>query len=99
MRELLDELDQRWTAMFKALAAGDDVPPSMRLRTEGMMESALLLGQASVEELDHGMNRCFQGAFHSSISEDFGDDWREFYPFPQIPAMGLRAPVYPSTRD
>ena len=99
MRELLDELNQRWTAMFNALATGDDVPPSMRLRAEGMMESALLLGQVSIEELDREMGRCYQGAFRSSITEDFGTDWREFYPFPQIPAMGLRAPVYPSTKD
>jgi len=85
--------------MFKALAKGDDVPPSMRLRAEGMMESALLLGQASIEVLDHEMGECYQEAFHSSITEDFGTDWREFYPFPQIPAMGQRAPVYPSTKD
>tara|TARA_R110001599_G_scaffold353885_1_gene602468 strand:- start:38599 stop:38898 length:300 start_codon:yes stop_codon:yes gene_type:complete len=99
MEKLTKELKQRWTAMFTALATGDDVPPSMRLRTEGMMESALLLGQASIEELDRAMNRCYHGAFNTSITEDFGVDWREFYPFPQIPAMGLRAPVYPSTND
>lgn len=99
MRKLLEELNQRWTSMFGALAGGDDVSPSMRLRTEGMMESALLLEHASMEELDQAMGQCYQGAFGSSITEDFGSDWREFYPFPQIPAMGLRAPVYPSTKD
>ena len=75
------------------------MPPSTRLRAEGMMESALLLGQASVEELDRAMSQCYQGAFNRSITGDFGTDWRVFYPFPQIPAMGLRAPVYPSTND
>lgn len=99
MKKLTETLEQRWSAMFTALAAGDDVPPSLRLRAEGMMESALLLGQASVAELDQVMDRCYQGAFQSSLAEDFGGDWREFYPFPQIPAMGLRAPVYPSTKD
>lgn len=99
MGKLTEELNQRWTAMFTALAMGDDVSPSMRLRAEGMMESALLLGQASMEELDQAMGQCYQGAFGRSITEDFGSDWREFYPFPQIPAMGLRAPVYPSTKD
>lgn len=99
METLTGELKQRWTAMFTALATGDDVPPSMRLRAEGMMESALLLGHASIEELDQAMGQCYQGAFRSAITEDFGADWREFYPFPQIPAMGLRAPVYPSTND
>ena len=99
MSELISELKQRWTAMFAALAAGDDVPPSTRLRAEGMMESALLLGQASIEELDRAMSRCYQEAFNRSITGDFGADWREFFPFPQIPAMGLRAPVFPSTND
>lgn len=99
MEKLTKELKQRWTAMFTALATGDDVPPSTRLRAEGMMESALLLGRASTEELDGAMEQCYQGAFNRSITEDFGADWREFYPFPQIPAMGLRAPVYPSTND
>jgi len=99
MKKLADELEQRWAAMFTALAAGDDVPPAQRLRTEGMMESALLLGHASVEALDRAMDSCYQEAFHCGLAEAFGADWRAFYPFPQIPAMGQRAPVYPSTKD
>ncbi len=85
--------------MFTALAGGDDVPPSLRLRTEGLMEAALLTGLAKPEEIDAGMDDCYQRAFGQSLAEDFGDDWRDFYPFPQIPAAGLRAPVYPSTSD
>jgi len=99
MENLLDELTRRWSAMFSALAAGDDVPPGQRLRAEGMMEAALLLDAASVEELDRAMDDCYRQAFGRGIDEDFGADWREFYPFPQVPAMGRRAPVYPSTRD
>jgi hypothetical protein len=45
------------------------------------------------------MDDCYRQAFGRTLADDFGDDWREFYPFPQIPAMGRRAPVYPSTRD
>ena len=85
--------------MFTALAAGDDVPPSLRLRAEGLMEAALLTGLASPEEVDASMDDCYRQAFGQGLAEDFGEDWRGFYPFPQIPAMGLRAPVYPSTRD
>jgi hypothetical protein len=99
MRKLLDELDKRWTRMFGALARGDDVPPSMRLRAEGMMESVILLGNVSMAEVDGAMDRNYLEAFHRSLVEDFGIDWREFYPFPQIPALGQRAPVYPSTKD
>ena len=99
MELLLDELRQRWTAMFAALAAGDDVPLSLRLRAEGMMEAVFMSGQATIEELDRAMDECYRGAFQRAIAGDFGADWREFYPFPQIPAVGKRAPVYPSTRD
>ena len=85
--------------MFSALAAGDDVPLSLRLRAEGIMEAALLTRVASSEELDRAMGECYQAAFERSLEEDFGADWRQFYPFPQIPAMGRRAPVYPSTSE
>ena len=73
--------------------------PRPPLRAEGLMEAALLLGAASPEELDRAMDGCYRQAFGRTLADDFGDDWREFYPFPQIPAMGRRAPVYPSTRD
>ena len=99
MHELQVELEQRWRTMFVALAAGDDVPPTQRLRAEGMMEAAALLQIATPDELTQSMQRCYRAAFGRGIDEDFGADWQAFFPFPQIPAMGLRAPVYPSTRD
>lgn len=99
MQVLEIELEKRWRAMFVALANGDDVPPSQRLRTEGLMEAVVLLGTATVDELLQSMNHCYQGAFDQGIAEVFGDDWQELFPFPQIPAMAKRAPVYPSTSD
>lgn len=99
MDSLTAELGERWRDMFTALAAGDDVPPARRLRTEGMMEAAVLLGLATVDELVEAMNACYQDANGRALAVDFGDDWQDFYPFPQIPAMGQRAPVYPSTSD
>jgi hypothetical protein len=45
------------------------------------------------------MDDCYRSAFGVAIAEHFGGDWREYHPFPEIPAMGLRAPVYPSTKD
>ena len=99
MHELEAELESRWRAMFTALADGGDVPPTQRLRTEGMMEAAALLGIASPGALTAAMQRCYAAAFGRGIDEDFGEGWQEFFPFPQIPAMGVRAPVFPSTRD
>jgi len=99
MPDLLREIEQRWETMFSALAAGADVPPSQRLRTEGMMQSAVLLELASEPELSAAMDRCYRDAFGRGIDDEFGAHWQDFFPFPQIPAMGLRAPVYPSTGD
>lgn len=99
MPALIRELNMRWDTMFAALATGQDLPPAQRLRAEGMMEAAVLSKMATAEELLLAMDQRYRVAFGRSIEQDFGEDWREFYPFPQIPAMGRRAPVYPSTSD
>ena len=52
MSAIVSELQQRWRAMFAALERGDDVPPSTGLRAEGLMEAAVLTGQATPGELD-----------------------------------------------
>ena len=97
--DLLVVVQQRWRDMFGALAAGEDLPPALRLRTEGMMEAAVLLGFAPQDEVDEAMDSCFREAFGESLMQRFGPDWRDFYPFPQIPAVAARAPVYPSASD
>ena len=99
MDALTTELIERWSRMFAALAGGGDVPPSLRLRAEGMMEALVLLDVATAIDLTAIKDERYQSAFGRTIAEDFGDDWRDFYPFPQIPAMGRRAPVYPSTHE
>jgi hypothetical protein len=71
----------------------------MRLRTEGMMEAAVLIDAATARELVLAMDESYQRAVGQSFAQDFGDNWSDFFPFPQIPAMGKRAPVYPSTSD
>jgi hypothetical protein len=99
MDALVIELERRWQLMFMALAAGEDVPPSQRLRTEGMMEAAALQGLATTDQLVCSMAACYRAVFERDLVADFGEDWQAFYPFPQIPAMGRRAPVYPTTSD
>jgi hypothetical protein len=99
MHVLEAELQQRWGAMFTALAGGDDVSPAQRLRAEGLMEAAVLIAIATPETLVVAMDCCYRAAYSRSIAKDFGDDWQVFFPFPQIPAMAKRAPVYPSTKD
>ena len=99
MGRLQGELEKRWREMFGALAEGADVPPAQRLRAEGIMEAAVLLELAGEEDLLAAMDACYRDAFGRDLADDFGADWREFYPFPQIPAVMRRAPVYPSTPD
>jgi hypothetical protein len=99
MDELTIEIERRWRGLFARLAGGDDVAPGMRLRTEGMMEAAVVVGSASPDSLQTRMEQVYHDVFDRPLSDDFGADWRAFFPFPQIPAMGRRAPVYPSTRE
>lgn len=99
MHLLQTELEQRWRTMFTALACGDDVPPSQRLRAEGMMEAAVLLGIATPAALMASMDQCYRDEYGEGFGEVFGTDWQDFFPFPQIPAMSRRAPVYPSTKE
>ena len=97
MSELHAEVHARWRQMFTALAAGSDVPPSLRLRTEGLMEALALLGEVEPDVLQQQMDEVYSEVIGQSLAEDFGGRWQDFYPFPQIPAMGRRAPVFPST--
>ena len=99
MDPLQTELQRRWRQMFTDLAQGRDLPPGRRLRAEGMAEAAVLAGLAPAHSLDAAMDRCYQEAFGRGLAQDFGEDWRSFAPFPEIPAVAERAPVYPSTRD
>lgn len=98
-KKLMPELQHRWTIMFAALAQGADLPPAQRLRAEGMMEAVVLLGEATEDELSLAMAVCYEQAFGRGLAAEFGEDWQAFFPFPQIPAMAKRAPVYPSTAD
>ena len=96
---LLQELECRWDRIFAGLVAGDDVPPSLQLRTEGLMEACVILGISDEAGLGKAMNARYVAATGRMFEEDFGDAWNALYPFPQIPIKTLRAPVYPSTPD
>jgi hypothetical protein len=97
MSPLLAEVNRRWQRMFSVLAGGGDVPPGHRLRTEGLMEALILLGEVTAGMLQEQMDRVYCEVYGENLAGKFGEDWRTFFPFPQIPAMGIRAPVYPST--
>ncbi|TXS89114.1 hypothetical protein [Parahaliea aestuarii] len=99
MEVLWNEARRRWRAMFETLQAGLDVPPGQRLRLEGLMEAIALLEPGCQDALQDAMDAQYQQVFGRSLGQDFGDQWRTFYAFPQIPAVMQRAPVWPSTAD
>ena len=91
----LAEIEKRWRSLFAALEEGGEVSPANRLRTEGFMEALVCMGLATETALQDALERCYAECF----SEGLADDWRELFPFPQVPGFGRRAPVYPSARD
>ena len=93
--QALAELEQRWQLIFQRLAGGSEVPPTQRLRAEGFMEALVALGLATESDLQAALERHYRDAF----GEPLPGDWRELFPFPQVPGFGQRAPVYPSTSD
>ena len=99
MNTILQELASRWRSMYLELDQGRDVPPAQGLRAEGMMEAAVLCGAASAVQLDELLATCYRECTGRSLSDDLGEGWREFQPFPQLPLRMRRAPVYPSTPD
>jgi hypothetical protein len=93
------ELDRRWREIFAILHSGGEVSPGARLRTEGMMESAVLLDLSGPQDLQAAMAACYCDEFGTTLEQEWGCQWHELFPFPQIPGFGQRAPVYPSTPD
>ncbi|MEE4191853.1 MAG: hypothetical protein V2I66_09735 [Halieaceae bacterium] len=91
----LAELEHRWQQIFERLAGGSEVPPAQRLRTEGYMEALVALGVATEPDLQDALERQYREAYGEALP----GDWRELFPFPQVPGFGQRAPVYPSTGD
>jgi hypothetical protein len=99
MSSLMDEVTGRWDAMFRQLAAGDDAPPSQRLRLEGLMEALVITGEYSPQAVQAAMDHSYRTVFGQDLAAALGGDWQTLHPFPQIPAFMRRAPVYPSTSD
>jgi hypothetical protein len=99
VQKLIDTIDQRLQALLSQLCAGLDAPPGQRLRLEGLMEAAVLTVSASEAELRSLLEARYREVFGRTLEEDLGEGWESFFPFPQIPAMARRAPVFPSTRD
>lgn len=96
---LQSEIRQRLSEQFRCLARGDDAPPGPRYRLEGLMEAAVITGEAKQERLQAMVAELHQEFFGETLEARLGEGWERWHPFPQIPAFTVRAPVSPSTSD
>jgi hypothetical protein len=99
MDPIREELERRWQQMLERAAAGDDLPPALRLRAEGLMEALVLAGAAEPAALSAAMAEAWQRAMGEPLAASLGDDWESVHPFPAIPFYQKRAPVVPSSGD
>ncbi len=96
---LKHEIQSRWREIFSSLQRGNDVSPSKRLRTEGLMEAANLIGCWREEEQYRKMQAIYRELSGEDLNHLLGFEWRSLHIFPEIPAYTKRAPVFPSTTD
>ena len=111
MDPLLQCIEDRYVALLRRLGAGDDAPPAMQLRLEGLLEAAVLTGtmdeaslDAWLEDLHQRERGCSLGGdlctdHRANHSADLRPGWRRAYVFPALPLFAARAPVSPSTGD
>ncbi len=99
MEAIRAELEARWQTMLERAVAGDDLPPALRLRAEGLMEALVLAGAAEPAALTAAMAEAWERAVGQPLAATLGEDWETVHPFPAIPFYQARAPVVPSTSD
>lgn len=99
MEKVEAELRARWQQMLERVRAGDDVPPALRLRAEGLMESLVLAGMRSPQELGTALADAWCEAMGEPLERSLGEDWQSVHPFPAIPYYMARAPVVASAGD
>lgn len=93
------ELRARLAYLLRSLADGDDAPPALRFKAEGVAETGLALGLVSAAELAALLDAIYREACGATIAERF--------PYPAtacidaartrvtLPFAMRRAPVYP----
>lgn len=99
MKALAEVVEERLVALFQRLHGGDDAPPAMRLRLEGLLEAVVLQGELTEASADALIDAVHRQVFGDSLAQRLGDDWRIAHPFPELPVFARRAPVSPSTSD
>ncbi|MEM6484763.1 MAG: hypothetical protein AAF662_07265 [Pseudomonadota bacterium] len=91
------EIEKRLDDLLKRLQHQQDIPPGPLYRMEGLFEAFVLLGAATIDQLDLLLDQRCSSLLGQSMEERLGKNWRAHYPFPQLPFYTARAPVVPST--
>lgn len=99
MDTLAEAVEERLVALFQRLHGGDDAPPAMRLRLEGLLEAAVLQGELTEASADVLIDAVHRQVFGEGLAARLGDGWRGAHPYPELPVFARRAPVSPSTGD
>lgn len=99
MNKIRAEVVARLQAMLQAVAAGADIPPGQRWRTEGLMEALVLSGACSGDDLQQAMADTHAEVLGQSLEDVLGSAWRQDFPFPEIPYFMQRAPVHRGRSD
>lgn len=98
MNDLITEIETRLATALERLAAGDDLPPSLRLRLEGLCEAAVIVGAVDAQEIDALVEAQMKSLRGVDLRDALGADWRAMHPFPELPVYMDRAPVSPSAK-
>jgi hypothetical protein len=96
-------LRERLDAIYARLAAGEDLPPALRLKAEGYAEAGLELGLASAGDVAALIDAAHLERYGVPVADCFPYSARECIDpatrCVRIPARMRRAPVYPTTKD
>jgi hypothetical protein len=94
-------LRARLGALLGALAAGDDAPPALRYKAEGLAEAGLALGLVSAPELAALLDAVYTECCGAPVAELFPFDASACVDAVQqrvsLPFAMRRAPVHPGT--
>ena len=96
---LLGEIDGRLRNFFVELGDGGNSSPACRFQLEGMLRAAVILEISTPAALWQRLSRVHADVCGASAESVFGQPWDDPEGFPELPVLGRRAPVYPTTKQ
>ena len=92
MKDLLkEEIVSRWKEIFSSLKRGDDVSLGKRLRTEGLMEAASIIGSWDKEDQYSEMQLIYRDVYGVGIENLLGKEVIVVCNFPEKNISGIKS--------